>query len=121
MKLYIRAICLITEHFTFTISDIAQFDNIVTDKMALTAQDSLSAKALKQIQNLNRSKKANVSKEVTAEEQTMEMEVEEEVDENENENENENEEEMQPKEMTLETKQKILRLVLTVVIPDLRR
>lgn len=119
MKLYIRALCLITEHFTFAISDIAQFDNIVTDKMALTAQDSLSAKALKQIQNLNRSKKPNVSKESTTEEQTMDMEVEEEV--NENENENENEEEMQPKEMTLETKQKILRLVLTVVIPDLRR
>lgn len=117
MKLYIRALCLITEHFTFAISDIAQFDNIVTDKMALTAQDSLSAKALKQIQNLNRSKKPNVSKESTTEEQTMDMEVEEEV----NENENENEEEMQPKEMTLETKQKILRLVLTVVIPDLRR
>lgn len=117
MKLYIRALCLITEHFTFAISDIAQFDNIVTDKMALTAQDSLSAKALKQIQNLNRSKKPNVSKESTTVEQTMDMEVEEEV----NENENENEEEMQPKEMTLETKQKILRLVLTVVIPDLRR
>lgn len=115
MKLYIRALCLITEHFTFAISDIAQFDNIVTEKMALTAQDSLSAKALKQIQNLNRSKKPTVSKEVTPETQNMEMEVEEEL------NENENEEEVQSKEMSLETKQKILRLVLTVVIPDLRR
>lgn len=117
MKLYIRALCLITEHFTFAISDIAQFDNIVTEKMALTAQDSLSAKALKQIQNLNRSNKSTVSKEVTPETQNMEMEVEEEL----NENENENEEEVQSKEMSLETKRKILRLVLTVVIPDLRR
>ena len=51
---YIRILCLITEHFSFEIQDLDNFENVITEKMALTAQDSLSAKALKQVRNLHR-------------------------------------------------------------------
>ena len=83
--------------------------------MALTAQDSLSAKALKQIKNLKRPSKQGKKEEVNVE-QDIEKVLEEEK-------EKETEEDFAMKttsEISLEEKKKILRLVLTVVIPDLR-
>ena len=85
--------------------------------MALTAQDSLSAKALKQIKNLKRPSKDGKKEE--------EMNVEQEIERvlvEEKEKEKEEDFSMKPTaEISIEEKKKILRLVLTVVIPDLRQ
>lgn len=84
--------------------------------MALTAQDSLSAKALKQIKNLKRP-----SKDGKKEEMNVEQDIER-VLEEEKEKEKEEDFSMKPTaEISIEEKKKILRLVLTVVIPDLRQ
>lgn len=86
--------------------------------MALTAQDSLSAKALKQIKNLKRPSKQGKKEE---EEVNVEQDIEKVLEE---EKEKETEEDFAMKttsEISVEEKKKILRLVLTVVIPDLRQ
>ena len=85
--------------------------------MALTAQDSLSAKALKQIKNLKRPSKDGKKEEEMNVEQDIERVLEEEK-----EKEKEEDFSMKPTaEISIEEKKKILRLVLTVVIPDLRQ
>ena len=85
--------------------------------MALTAQDSLSAKALKQIKNLKRPSKQGKKEEEVNVEQDIEKVLEEEK-----EKEKEEDFSMKPTaEISIEEKKKILRLVLTVVIPDLRQ
>ena len=85
--------------------------------MALTAQDSLSAKALKQIKNLKRPSKDGKKEEEMNVEQDIERVLEEEK-----EKEKEEYFSMKPTaEISIEEKKKILRLVLTVVIPDLRQ
>ena len=85
--------------------------------MALTAQDSLSAKALKQIKNLKRPSKDGKKEEEMNVEQDIERVLEEEK-----EKEKEEDFSMKPTaEISIEEKKKILRLLLTVVIPDLRQ
>ena len=147
-KLYTRMLCLIVEKFHFEVKEV-DFVNVVDERMALLAEDALSAKALKQVEFMKKKEKPVKPEEKKSEEKGEEkMEVEkeekkseekksakkeeeEEEMEKEEEEEEEEEEEMEveekewlvkaPKPLTTIAKQKILRLVLTVVIPDLRK
>ena len=138
-KLYTRMLCLIVEKFHFEVKEV-DFVNVVDKRMALLAEDALSAKALKQVEFMKTKEKPAkeeeeksakeenekpVEKEKEEEEEEEEKEVEEEEEEEEEEEmEVEKEEEWlvkEPKALTTIAKQKILRLVLTVVIPDLRK
>lgn len=146
-KLYTRMLCLIVEKFHFEVKEV-DFVNVVDERMALLAEDALSARALKQVEFMKKKEKPVKPEEKKGEEKGEEkMEVEkeekksdekksakekeEEEEEIEEEEEEEEEEEMEveekewlvkaPKALTAIAKQKILRLVLTVVIPDLRK
>ena len=158
-KLYTRMLCLIVEKFHFEVKEV-DFVNVVDERMALLAEDALSAKALKQVEFMKKKEKPVKPEEKKSEEKKSEekMEVEkeekkseekkseekksakekeeeeEEIEEEEEEIEEEEEEEEEemeveekewlvkaPKPLTTIAKQKILRLVLTVVIPDLRK
>ena len=144
-KLYTRMLCLIVEKFHFEVKEV-DFVNVVDERMALLAEDALSAKALKQVEFMKKKEKPVKPEEKKSEEKGEEkMEVEkeekkseekksakkEEEEEEMEKEEEEEEEEMEveekewlvkaPKPLTTIAKQKILRLVLTVVIPDLRK
>ena len=129
-KLYTRMLCLIVEKFHFEVKEV-DFVNVVDERMALLAEDALSAKALKQVEFMKKKekpvkpeeKKSEEKKSAKKEEEEEEMEKEEEEEEEEEEMEVEKKEWLvkDPKPLTTIAKQKILRLVLTVVIPDLRK
>lgn len=150
-KLYTRMLCLIVEKFHFEVKEV-DFVNVVDERMALLAEDALSAKALKQVEFMKKKEKPAKYEEKSEEKMEVEKEEkkseekkseekksakkeeekEEEIEEEEEEEEMEmEEEEMEveekewlvkaPKPLTTIAKQKILRLVLTVVIPDLRK
>ena len=127
-KLYTRMLCLIVEKFHFEVKEV-DFVNVVDKRMALLAEDALSAKALKQVEFMKtKEKPAEEEEEKSAKEEKEEEEEEEEKEEEEEEEEEEMEVEKEkewlvkePKALTTIAKQKILRLVLTVVIPDLRK
>lgn len=53
-KLYTRILCLIVEQFHFELQDMEDFTEVVDLRMELVAQDSLSAKALKQLNFLRK-------------------------------------------------------------------
>ena len=53
-KLYTRILCLIVEQFHFELQDMEDFAEVVDRRMELVAQDSLSAKALKQLNFLRK-------------------------------------------------------------------
>lgn len=53
-KLYTRILCLIVEQFHFELQDMEDFAEVVDLRMELVAQDSLSAKALKQLNFLRK-------------------------------------------------------------------
>lgn len=198
-KLYTRILCLIVEQFHFELQDMEDFAEVVDLRMELVAQDSLSAKALKQLNFLrkeqerkkltrpsdpekkemevetpavsakptdkeneneskesNNSKESNESKENENEAKESQMESESELDPESEASEEEKEppvpstsalqsaqeEEIQAElraasseaereeqaaassnsiELTAQDRRRILRLVLTVVIPDLRK
>lgn len=136
-KLYTRMLCLVVEAFHFDLKEV-DFMDVVNEKMALLAEDAMSAKALKQVEFMKRKGVESVEgvKGVEGVKESVEMEVEEEKEEDDEEEKDEeemeekDEEEMEveqpwlvkePRELTLTDKKKILRLVLTVVIPDLRK
>lgn len=136
-KLYTRMLCLVVEVFHFDLKEV-DFMDVVNEKMALLAEDAMSAKALKQVEFMKRKGVESVEgvKGVEGVKESVEMEVEEEKEEDDEEEkdneemEEKDEEEMEveqpwlvkePRELTLTDKKKILRLVLTVVIPDLRK
>ena len=132
-KLYTRMLCLVVEAFHFDLKEV-DFMDVVNEKMALLAEDAMSAKALKQVEFMKRKGVGGVEsvEGVEGVKESVEMEVEEEVKEEDEEekDEEEMEDEMEveqpwlvkePRELTLTDKKKILRLVLTVVIPDLRK
>ena len=130
-KLYTRMLCLIVEKFHFEVKEV-DFVNVVDERMALLAEDALSAKALKQVEFMKKKEKPVKPEEKKSEEKGEEkMEVEKEEkksEEKKSAKKEEEEEEMEkewlvkaPKPLTTIAKQKILRLVLTVVIPDLRK
>ena len=74
-KLYTRILCLIVEQFHFELQDMEDFAEVVDLRMELVAQDSLSAKALKQ---LNFLRKEQERKKLTrpSDPEMKEMEVE---------------------------------------------
>ena len=143
-KLYTRMLCLVVEAFHFDLKEV-DFMDVVNEKMALLAEDAMSAKALKQVEFMKRKGVGGVEgvegvEDVKMEEEKEvkekdEEEKEEEDKEDEDEEKEDEEEEMEegemeveqpwlvkePRELTLTDKKKILRLVLTVVIPDLRK
>lgn len=157
-KLYTRMLCLVVEAFHFDLKEV-DFMDVVNEKMALLAEDAMSAKALKQVEFMKRKGVGGVAvksvegvegvsgvesvegvegvkmeeeKEVKEkdEEEKEEEDKEDEDEEKEDEEEEMEEGEMEveqpwlvkePRELTLTDKKKILRLVLTVVIPDLRK
>ena len=143
-KLYTRMLCLIVEKFHFEVKEV-DFVNVVDERMALLAEDALSARALKQVEFMKKKEKPVKPEEKKSEEKKSEEKVEEKMEvekeekkseekksaKKEEEEEEEEEEEMEveekewlvkaPKPLTTIAKQKILRLVLTVVIPDLRK
>lgn len=129
-KLYTRMLCLVVEAFHFDLKEV-DFMDVVNEKMALLAEDAMSAKALKQVEFMKRKGVSGVEgvEGVEGVKESVEMEVVKEEDEEEK-DEEEMEDEMEveqpwlvkePRELTLTDKKKILRLVLTVVIPDLRK
>lgn len=139
-KLYTRMLCLVVEAFHFDLKEV-DFMDVVNEKMALLAEDAMSAKALKQVEFMKRKGVGGVAVKsvegvegVKMEEEKggVEMEeVKEEDDEEKDEEEMEDDDNAmeveqpwlvkEPRELTLTDKKKILRLVLTVVIPDLRK
>ena len=134
-KLYTRMLCLIVEKFHFEVKEV-DFVNVVDERMALLAEDALSARALKQVEFMKKKEKPSKYEEKGDEKMEVEKkekksakkeEEEEEMEEEEEEEEEEMEVEEKewlvkaPKPLTTIAKQKILRLVLTVVIPDLRK
>ena len=185
-KLYTRILCLIVEQFHFELQDMEDFAEVVDLRMELVAQDSLSAKALKQLnflrkeqerkkltrpsdpekkemevetpavsakptdkENENEAKESKESKESQMESES-ELDPESEASEEEKEPpvpstsalQSAQEEEIQAElraasseaereeqaaassnsiELTAQDRRRILRLVLTVVIPDLRK
>ena len=134
-KLYTRMLCLVVEAFHFDLKEV-DFMDVVNEKMALLAEDAMSAKALKQVEFMKRKGVESVEgvkgvEGVKMEEEKGGVEMEEVKEEDEEEkDEEEMEDEMEveqpwlvkePRELTLTDKKKILRLVLTVVIPDLRK
>lgn len=143
-KLYTRMLCLVVEAFHFDLKEV-DFMDVVNEKMALLAEDTMSAKALKQVEFMKRKgvesvegvegvegvkmeeeKEVKEKDEEEKEEEDKEDEDEEKEDEEEEMEEGEMEVEQpwlvkEPRELTLTDKKKILRLVLTVVIPDLRK
>lgn len=134
-KLYTRMLCLVVEVFHFDLKEV-DFMDVVNEKMALLAEDAMSAKALKQVEFMKRKGVESVEgvkgvEDVKMEEEKGGVEMEEVKEEDEEEkDEEEMEDEMEveqpwlvkePRELTLTDKKKILRLVLTVVIPDLRK
>lgn len=143
-KLYTRMLCLVVEAFHFDLKEV-DFMDVVNEKMALLAEDAISAKALKQVEFMKRKgvesvegvkgvegvkmeeeKEVKEKDEEEKEEEDKEDEDEEKEDEEEEMEEGEMEVEQpwlvkEPRELTLTDKKKILRLVLTVVIPDLRK
>lgn len=134
-KLYTRMLCLVVEAFHFDLKEV-DFMDVVNEKMALLAEDAMSAKALKQVEFMKRKGVGGVEgvegvEDVKMEEEKGGVEMEEVKEEDEEEkDEEEMEDEMEveqpwlvkePRELTLTDKKKILRLVLTVVIPDLRK
>lgn len=134
-KLYTRMLCLVVEAFHFDLKEV-DFMDVVNEKMALLAEDAMSAKALKQVEFMKRKGVESVEgvkgvEDVKMEEEKGGVEMEEVKEEDEEEkDEEEMEDEMEveqpwlvkePRELTLTDKKKILRLVLTVVIPDLRK
>lgn len=143
-KLYTRMLCLVVEAFHFDLKEV-DFMDVVNEKMALLAEDAMSAKALKQVEFMKRKgvesvegvkgvegvkmeeeKEVKEKDEEEKEEEDKEDEDEEKEDEEEEMEEGEMEVEQpwlvkEPRELTLTDKKKILRLVLTVVIPDLRK
>lgn len=133
-KLYTRMLCLVVEAFHFDLKEV-DFMDVVNEKMALLAEDAMSAKALKQVEFMKRKGVESVEgvKGVEGVKESVEMEVEEEKEEDDEEEKDEEEMEegemeveqpwlvKEPRELTLTDKKKILRLVLTVVIPDLRK
>ena len=130
-KLYTRMLCLIVEKFHFEVKEV-DFVNVVDERMALLAEDALSAKALKQVEFMKKKEKPVKPEEKKSEEKGEEkMEVAKEEKKSEEKKSAKKEEDMEveekewlvkaPKPLTTIAKQKILRLVLTVVIPDLRK
>lgn len=141
-KLYTRMLCLVVEAFHFDLKEV-DFMDVVNEKMALLAEDAMSAKALKQVEFMKRKGVESVEgvegvkMEEEKEVKEKDEEEKEEEDKEDEDEEKEDEEEMEdddnameveqpwlvkePRELTLTDKKKILRLVLTVVIPDLRK
>lgn len=152
-KLYTRMLCLVVEAFHFDLKEV-DFMDVVNEKMALLAEDAMSAKALKQVEFMKRKGVGGVEsvegvegvsdvesvegvEGVKMEEEKEVKEKDEEEKEEEDKEDEDEEEEMEdddnameveqpwlvkePRELTLTDKKKILRLVLTVVIPDLRK
>lgn len=142
-KLYTRMLCLVVEAFHFDLKEV-DFMDVVNEKMALLAEDAMSAKALKQVEFMKRKGVESVESvegvegvKMEEEKEVKEKDEEEKEEEDKEDDEEKDEEEMEdddnameveqpwlvkePRELTLTDKKKILRLVLTVVIPDLRK
>lgn len=156
-KLYTRMLCLVVEAFHFDLKEV-DFMDVVNEKMALLAEDAMSAKALKQVEFMKRKGVGGVAVKsvegvegvsgvesvegvegvkMEEEKEVKEKDEEEKEEEDKEDDEEKDEEEMEdddnameveqpwlvkePRELTLTDKKKILRLVLTVVIPDLRK
>lgn len=142
-KLYTRMLCLVVEAFHFDLKEV-DFMDVVNEKMALLAEDTMSAKALKQVEFMKRKGVESVESvegvegvKMEEEKEVKEKDEEEKEEEDKEDDEEKDEEEMEdddnameveqpwlvkePRELTLTDKKKILRLVLTVVIPDLRK
>ena len=154
-KLYTRMLCLVVEAFHFDLKEV-DFMDVVNEKMALLAEDAMSAKALKQVEFMKRKGVGGVESvegvegvsgvesvegvegvKMEEEKEVKEKDEEEKEEEDKEDDEEKDEEEMEdddnameveqpwlvkePRELTLTDKKKILRLVLTVVIPDLRK
>lgn len=142
-KLYTRMLCLVVEAFHFDLKEV-DFMDVVNEKMALLAEDAMSAKALKQVEFMKRKGVESVEGvkgvegvKMEEEKEVKEKDEEEKEEEDKEDDEEKDEEEMEdddnameveqpwlvkePRELTLTDKKKILRLVLTVVIPDLRK
>ena len=134
-KLYIRILCLIVSHFHFELKDLESWGSAIDEKMQLTVQDSMSARALRQLNFIkNRNQPTTPQKATVVEENKEEMEEDkkEEMEEEDAEIEQEVEQGMEeeeksdslvaePKPLSQEDREKILRLVLMVLIPDLRK
>lgn len=120
-KLYTRMLCLIVEQFHFDVKNVTDFSQVVDAKMALVAQDSMSAKALRQILYLQQKDRGAGQAPVDANTvRQAEEELKEELKEAEKE---EEEEELvaETRALSLTDRRTILRLVLTIVIPDLKK
>ena len=77
-KLYTRMLCLIVEKFHFEVKEV-DFVNVVDERMALLAEDALSARALKQVEFMKKKEKPVKPEEKKSEEKGEEkMEVEKE-------------------------------------------
>ena len=102
-KLYTRMLCLIVEKFHFEVKEV-DFVNVVDERMALLAEDALSARALKQVEFMKKKEKPVKPEEKKSEEKKSEekveekMEVEKKSDEKKSAKEKEEEEEMEKEE-----------------------
>ena len=117
-------LCLVVERFPFELASVEDFAEVVDSKMALLAQDSMSAKALKQITYLQKRERPTAAKP----EEPVQVESVQEAEaalaeELKQEEEREEREALVagPRALTVIDRKKILRLVLTVVIPDLKK
>lgn len=134
-KLYIRILCLIVSHFHFELKDLESWGSAIDEKMQLTVQDSMSARALRQLNFIKNRNQLTVPQKATVVEENkeeMEEDKKEEMEEEDAEIEQEVEQGMEeeeksdslvaePKPLSQEDREKILRLVLMVLIPDLRK
>ena len=74
-KLYIRILCLIVSHFHFELKDLESWGSAIDEKMQLTVQDSMSARALRQLNFIkNRNQPTAPQKATVVEENKEEME-----------------------------------------------
>ena len=74
-KLYIRILCLIVSHFHFELKDLESWGSAIDEKMQLTVQDSMSARALRQLNFIkNRNQLTAPQKATVVEENKEEME-----------------------------------------------
>lgn len=102
-KLYTRMLCLIVEKFHFEVKEV-DFVNVVDERMALLAEDALSARALKQVEFMKKKEKPVKPEEKKSEEKKSEekgeekMEVEKKSDEKKSAKKEEEEEEMEKEE-----------------------
>lgn len=84
-KLYIRILCLIVSHFHFDLKDLESWGSAIDEKMQLTVQDSMSARALRQLNFIKSRNQKSVSQSASGgveegKKEEVEQEVEQEVE-----------------------------------------